>query len=340
MGKQRVFSGVQPTGDLHLGNYLGAIRNWIDIQNQYKDQYENYFCVVDLHAITVPQDPKTLSQNTYHLAAIYLACGLDLDYSSIFIQSHVSAHSELTWLFNCITPLNWLEDMIQYKEKAIKQGENVNVGLLDYPVLMAADILLYQADKVPVGEDQKQHLELTRDIVNRFNHQFAKADKPILKLPEPLIRKEGARVMSLTDGTKKMSKSDPSELSRINLTDTPSEIIKKFKRCKTDPVRGLEFDNPERPECNNLLTLYMLLSGKTKQEVAAECQDMGWGQFKPLLAETAVNALQPIQEKYQAVMDDKAYLEKVLRDGREKAEAIANETLREVKSALGFSMPI
>ena len=340
MGKQRVFSGVQPTGNLHLGNYLGAIRNWVEIQNQYKDQYENYFCIVDLHAITVPQDPKTLAANTYHLAAIYLACGLDLNYSSIFIQSHVSAHSELTWLFNCITPLNWLEDMVQYKEKAIKQGENVNVGLLDYPVLMAADILLYQADKVPVGEDQKQHLELTRDIVNRFNYQFGKPDEPILKLPEPLIRKEGARVMSLTDGTKKMSKSDPSELSRINLTDTPSEITKKIKRCKTDPVRGLEFDNPERPECNNLLTLYMLLSGKTKEEVAAECRDMGWGKFKPLLAETTVNALQPIQEKYQAVMDDKAYLEKVLRDGKEKAEAIANETLTQVKSALGFSIPL
>ncbi|MEB3214686.1 MAG: tryptophan--tRNA ligase [Nostocales cyanobacterium 94392] len=339
MSKQRVFSGVQPTGNLHLGNYLGAIRNWVEIQNQYKEQYENYFCIVDLHAITVPQDPKALAANTYHLAAVYLACGLDLNYSSIFVQSHVSAHSELTWLFNCITPLNWLEDMVQYKEKAIKQGENVNVGLLDYPVLMAADILLYQADKVPVGEDQKQHLELTRDIVNRFNHQFAKPDQPILKLPEPLISKEGARVMSLTDGIKKMSKSDPSELSRINLTDTPGEITKKIKRCKTDTVRGLEFDNPERPECNNLLTLYMLLSGKTKQEVVAECQDMGWGQFKPLLAETAVNALQPIQEKYQAVMDDKAYLEQVLRDGREKAEAIANQTLKQVKSALGFSIP-
>ncbi|MEM9922196.1 MAG: tryptophan--tRNA ligase [Cyanobacteria bacterium P01_D01_bin.50] len=340
MAKQRVFSGVQPTGNLHLGNYLGAIRNWIEIQNQYKDEYENYFCIVDLHAITVPQDPKTLAKNTYHLAAIYLACGLDLNYSTIFVQSHVPAHSELTWLFNCITPLNWLEDMIQYKEKAVKQGENVGVGLLDYPVLMAADILLYQADKVPVGEDQKQHLELTRDIVNRFNHQFGKPDKPVLKLPEPIIRKDGARVMSLTDGTKKMSKSDPSELSRINLTDTPSEITKKIKRCKTDPVRGLEFDNTERPECNNLLTLYMLLSGKTKEEVAAECQDMGWGQFKPLLAETAVNALQPIQEKYQALMDDKAYLEQVLRDGKEKAEAIANQTLTKVKSAFGFSMPL
>ena len=336
MNRQRVLSGVQPTGNLHLGNYLGAIRNWVEAQ----DQYDNYFCVVDLHAITVPQDPKTLASNTYTLAALYLACGLDLNYSTIFIQSHISAHSELTWLFNCITPLNWLEDMIQFKEKAVKQGENVSVGLLDYPVLMAADILLYQADKVPVGEDQKQHLELTRDIVNRFNHQFGKPDEPILKLPDPLIRKEGARVMSLTDGTKKMSKSDPSELARINLLDPPDEITKKIKKCKTDPVRGLEFDNPERPECNNLLTLYMLLSGKTKQEVATECQDMGWGKFKPLLTETTINVLKPIQDKYQAVMDDKGYLESVLREGREKAETVAQETLGQVKAALGFSKPL
>ncbi|MBU7584555.1 MAG: tryptophan--tRNA ligase [Nostoc sp. TH1S01] len=335
MGKQRVLSGVQPTGNLHLGNYLGAIRNWVEIQ----DQYENFFCVVDLHAITVPHNPASLAADTYTIAALYLACGIDLNHSSIFVQSHVSAHSELAWLLNCITPLNWLQDMIQFKEKAVKQGENVSTGLLIYPVLMAADILLYQADKVPVGEDQKQHIELTRDIVNRFNHQFAK-DQAVLKLPDPLIRKDGARVMSLTDGTRKMSKSDPSELSRINLLDPPEQIANKIKRCKTDPVRGLTFDEPERPECNNLLTLYMLLSGKTKEAVAAECQDMGWGQFKPLLTETTINALKPIQEKYQAIMDDKGYLESVLRDGREKAQAIANQTLADVKAALGYSMPV
>lgn len=335
MGKQRVLSGVQPTGNLHLGNYLGAIRNWVEIQ----DQYENFFCVVDLHAITVPHNPATLAADTYTIAALYLACGIDLNHSHIFVQSHVSAHSELTWLLNCITPLNWLQDMIQFKEKAVKQGENVGVGLLDYPVLMAADILLYQADKVPVGEDQKQHLELTRDIVNRFNHQFAKK-VPVLKLPDPLIRKEGARVMSLTDGTRKMSKSDPSELSRINILDSPEEITKKIKRCKTDLVRGLAFDDLERPECHNLLTLYMLLSGKTKEEVAAECADMGWGQFKLLLTETAIHALKPIQDKYQEVMADKGYLESVLRDGGEKARAIANKTLADVKAALGFTVPL
>ncbi len=336
MGRQRVLSGVQPTGNLHLGNYLGAIRNWVEAQSEY----ENYLFIADLHAITVPHEPKTLAANTYTLAALYLACGLDLNHSTIFVQSHVSAHCELTWLLNCITPLNWLEDMIQFKEKAVKQGENVGVGLLDYPVLMAADILLYQADKVPVGEDQKQHLELTRDIVNRFNHQFAKKDKPVLKLPDPLIRKEGARVMSLTEGTKKMSKSDPSELSRINLLDSADEITKKVKRCKTDPIRGLTFDDAERPECQNLLTLYMLLSGKTKEEVAVECQDMGWGQFKPLLAETTITALKPIQEKYHQIMADKGYLESVLRDGREKAGAIAQQTLNKVKAAMGYSMPL
>jgi tryptophanyl-tRNA synthetase len=336
MGKQRAFSGVQPTGNLHLGNYLGAIRNWVEGQSKY----ENFFCVVDLHAITAPHNPATLASDTYTIAALYLACGIDLEYSSIFVQSHVPAHSELTWLFNCITPINWLTDMIQFKEKAVRQGENVNTGLMDYPVLMAADILLYQADVVPVGEDQKQHLELTRDIADRINFQFGKEKQPILKVPEPLIRKEGARVMSLTDGTKKMSKSDPSELSRINLLDSPDDIQKKIKRCKTDPIKGLTFDDPERPECNNLLTLYTILSGKTKEEVAVECQDMGWGQFKPLLTDTVIGSLKPIQEKYQAVMGDKGYLESVLRDGRQKAEAIANDTLIQVKTAMGYSMPL
>ncbi len=336
MGKQRVLSGIQPTGNYHLGNYLGSIRNWVEDQNQY----ENFLFVADLHAITVPQEPAKLAENTYTLVALYLACGLDLDYSTIFVQSHIPAHSELAWLFNCITPLNWLERMIQFKEKAIKQGENVSVGLLDYPVLMAADILLYEPDKVPVGEDQKQHLELTRDIAIRLNDQFGTPDQPVLKLPEALIRKEGARIMSLTDGTRKMSKSDPSELSRINLLDTPDEIKKKIKRCKTDVTKGLWFDDPERPECNNLLTLYMLLSGQTKELVAAECQEMGWGQFKPLLTETTIEALKPIQDKYQAVMKDKGYVESVMRQGREKAEAIASSTLLKVKTAMGYSMPV
>ncbi|KKI98840.1 tryptophan--tRNA ligase [Prochlorothrix hollandica] len=350
MAKPRVLSGVQPTGNLHLGNYLGAIRNWVVGQ----DQYENFFCVVDLHAITVPHDPQVLAANTYKIAALYLACGIDLNHATIFVQSHVPAHTELTWLLNCVTPLNWLEDMIQFKEKAVKQGQNVGVGLLDYPVLMAADILIYDADKVPVGEDQKQHLELTRDIAVRVNHLFGTktakgkasaqageaGDQSVLKVPEPMIRPDGARVMSLTDGTRKMSKSDPSEQSRINLLDSPAEITKKIKRCKTDGARGLEFNNPDRPECQNLLSLYKLLSGQTEAAVAAECADMGWGQFKPLLTEATIAALEPIQQRYNEVMDNPDYLQQVLRQGRETAESVANQTLARVREAMGFSRPL
>ncbi len=335
MTKQRVLSGIQPTGNLHLGNYLGSIRNWVE--HQYN--YENYLCVVDLHAITAPHDPQALAANSYTLAATYLACGVSTEHANIFIQSHIPAHSELAWLLNCVTPLNWLQDMIQFKEKAIKQGENVNVGLLDYPVLMAADILLYQADKVPVGEDQKQHLELTRDIAARFNHQFAKK-QPVLKLPQALIQTDGARIMSLTDGTRKMSKSDPSDLSRINLLDPPDLITKKIKKCKTDLDRGLSFDAIDRPECRNLLTLYMLMSGKSKDAVSEECRDLGWGQFKPLLTEATIEHLRPIQAKYQEVMADKTYLDSVLRDGKHQAAAIADRTLADVKAALGFSIPL
>lgn len=335
MSKKRVLSGIQTTGNLHLGNYLGAIRNWVEIQQDY----ENFFFFADLHAITVPHDAQVLAQNTFKLAAVYLACGIDLECSTIFVQSHVSAHSELAWLLNCVTPLNWLERMIQFKEKSIKQGENVGVGLLDYPVLMAADILLYDADIVPVGEDQKQHLELTRDIAGRVNDKFAKKKQPVLKVPEPMIRTEGARVMSLTDGTNKMSKSDPSDLSRIELLDPPDAIKRKIKKCKTDPIKGLTFDNPERPECNNLLTLYQLLGNKTKDEVVAECQNMGWGQFKPLLTETTIEALKPIQDKYHDLMDNQDYLNSVLREGAAKASFVANQTLTRVKDALGF-LPI
>ncbi|MEL6788743.1 MAG: tryptophan--tRNA ligase [Cyanobacteria bacterium J06607_15] len=336
MSKQRVLSGIQTTGNLHLGNYLGAIRNWVEIQQDY----DNFFFFADLHAITVPHDPQVLAENTLKMAAVYLASGIDLECSTIFVQSHVSAHSELAWLLNCVTPLNWLERMIQFKEKAVKQGENVGVGLLDYPVLMAADILLYDADKVPVGEDQKQHLELTRDIAGRVNDQFGTKKETVLKVPEPMIRKEGARIMSLTDGTKKMSKSDPSELSRIDILDPPDAIKRKIKKCKTDPVKGLTFDDPERPECNNLLTLYQILGNKTKAEVATECQDMGWGQFKPLLTETAIEALKPIQDKYHELMSDRSYLDSVLKDGSEQASAVANQTLARTKAALGFLPPL
>ncbi|MGD1907677.1 MAG: tryptophan--tRNA ligase [Leptolyngbyaceae cyanobacterium] len=335
MGKQRILSGIQPTGNLHLGNYLGAIRNWVQLQ----EEYDSFLFMADLHAITVPHNPAKLAEDTLNVAATYIACGIDPAKATIFVQSHLSAHSELAWLFNCITPLNWLERMIQFKEKAVKQGENVSIGLFAYPVLQAADILLYEPDLVPVGEDQKQHIELTRDIVTRLNFQYGSEESPVLKVPEPMIQKAGARVMSLADGTKKMSKSDPSELSRIDLLDPPELIQKKIKRCKTDPVRGLTFGDPERPECNNLLTLYMLLSGQSQEAVAAECAEMGWGQFKPLLAETMVSALGPIREKFLELTSDRTYLESVLKAGNEKAEAIANKTLTKVKDALGYARP-
>ncbi len=332
MSKPRILSGIQTTGNLHLGNYLGAIRNWVGLQADYSC----FLFMADLHAVTVPHDPKALAENTLKVAATYIACGIDPQQSTIFVQSQLPEHSELAWLFNCITPLNWLERMIQFKEKAKKQGENVSIGLMDYPVLQAADILLYEPDLVPVGEDQKQHLELTRDIAGRLNHQFGSEKKPILKVPEPLIRPDGARIMSLTDGTKKMSKSEASDQSRIDLTDSPQAITKKIKRAKTDPARGLAFDDPDRPECNNLLGIYQLLSDQTKEAVAAECKEMGWGQFKPLLAETTVEALRPIQEKYTELMSDRTYLHQVLAEGKEKAQAVAAPTLEKVKTAMGF----
>ena len=336
MSQPRVLSGVQPTGALHLGNWLGAIRNWVDLQ----ETHDTFVCVVDLHAITVPHDPSRLAEDTRSTAALYLACGMDPKRCSVFVQSQVAAHSELCWLLNCVTPLNWLERMIQFKEKAVKQGDNVSVGLLDYPVLMAADILLYDADLVPVGEDQKQHLELARDIAQqRINARFGDKETPVLKVPKPMILKEGARVMSLTDGRSKMSKSDPNEGSRITLLDPPELITKKIKRAKTDPERGLEFGNPDRPETDNLLGLYAILSGKGREQAATECAEMGWGQFKPLLAEATVNALEPIQARYRELMQDPTELDQVLSTGREKAETVANATLERVRDALGFARP-
>ena len=336
--RPRVLSGVQPTGALHLGNWLGAIRNWVDLQHNH----DTFFCVVDLHAITVPHDPALLAEQTLSTAALYLACGIDPSLSTVFVQSHVSAHSELCWLLNCVTPLNWLERMIQFREKALKQGDNVSAGLLDYPVLMAADILLYDADRVPVGEDQKQHLELARDIAQqRINARFAPRDGqgepiPILKVPEPLILTEGARVMSLTDGRNKMSKSDPNEASRITLLDSPESIARKIKRAKTDPVIGLEFGHPDRPEADNLLSLYALTSGRSRDAAAQECAEMGWGTFKPLLTEAVVEALRPIQERYGALREDSAQLIRVLEAGADRAGAVAEDTLERVREAMGF----
>ncbi|KAL8484379.1 hypothetical protein ACS0TY_026883 [Phlomoides rotata] len=339
--KKRIVSGVQPTGSLHLGNYLGAIKNWIALQNTY----ETLFFIVDLHAITLPYDTQQLSKAIKDTAALYLACGVDTSKASVFVQSHVRAHVELMWLLSSATPIGWLNKMIQFKEKSLKAGdENVGVALLTYPVLMASDILLYQSDLVPVGEDQKQHLELTRDLAKRVNDLYGgrKWKKlggrggAIFKVPEPMIPPTGARVMSLTDGLSKMSKSAPSDQSRINLLD-PKDVIKnKIKRCKTDSFSGLEFDNPERPESNNLLSIYQLVTGKTKQEVVAECQDMNWGSFKPLLTDALIDHLHPIQVRYAEIMSDGPYLDNILAEGASKAASIADASLDNVYQAMGF----
>ncbi|KAJ9549656.1 hypothetical protein OSB04_022199 [Centaurea solstitialis] len=339
--KKRIVSGVQPTGSIHLGNYLGAIKNWVSLQ----DTYETLFFIVDLHAITLPYDAQQLSKATKDTAALYLACGIDTSKASVFVQSHVRAHVELMWLLSSATPIGWLNRMIQFKEKSRKAGdENVGVALLTYPVLMASDILLYQSDLVPVGEDQKQHLELTRELAERINHLYGgrKWKKlggrggSLFKVPEPLIPPTGARVMSLTDGLSKMSKSAPSDQSRINLLDSKDAIANKIKRCKTDSYPGLEFDNADRPECNNLLSIYQIITNRTKEEVAQECHDMNWGTFKIVLTDALIDHLQPIQARYEEIISDKGYLDEVLAEGATKAADIADATLSNMYQAMGF----
>jgi len=340
--KKRVFSGVQPTGTIHLGNYLGAIKNWVGLQ----DHYDTYFCVVDLHAITAAKahDPRELREASMKSAALYIACGLDPEKASIFLQSHVRAHSELQWLLTCQSPMGWLGKMIQFKEKSRKAGEQVNAGLLTYPALMAADILLYQTDLVPVGEDQRQHLEFTRDLAEKVNGTFGGKQwkkrggrgGKIFKVPDAFIPPSGARVMSLEDGTSKMSKSAESELSRINLLDTPDELTKKIKRAKTDAFEGLEFGNPERPECNNLLSIYQLMTGKSQEQVLVELGTKRWGDFKPLLTDAVVAHLEPIQARYREVREEDGYLEEVLLRGATQAERTANWTLDNCRDAMGF----
>lgn len=334
--RERVLSGVQPTGTIHLGNYLGAINQWVANQ----DKYDNFFCVVDQHAITSPHTPKELPLSTYRTAALYLASGLDPKRSRIFVQSHVTAHAELMWLLNCATPMGWLERMIQFKEKAQKQdAERVSVGLFNYPVLMAADILLYQANLVPVGEDQRQHLELTRDVARRFNDQYAKKSRPVFVEPEALITKSNARVMSLQDGSAKMSKSAENDLSRINLLDTPDEIRRKIKRCKTDSIKGVGYD-PARPEANNLLGIYEAMTGQTREQVEAEASTwVGWGTFKPLLADALIAHLEPLQKRYNELVEDPSYLQEVLSEGAEEADKVAGRTLVNAKRAMGFTLP-
>lgn len=325
----RVFSGVQPTGNLHLGNYLGAIRNWVAMQ----EQHECIYCIVDLHAITVPQNPDALRASTRATAAAYIACGIDPQRSIIFNQARVTVHAELGWILGCHTPLGWLNRMTQFKEKAGKQRDNAVLGLYSYPVLMAADILGYKATHVPVGEDQKQHLELARDIAGAFNRAY---DKEVFPLPEPLILGEATRVMSLRDGRNKMSKSDPSEFSRIHLLDTDDDIVAKVRKAKSDMLEGISYDVENRPEASNLLTLYAAVTGTTVAKSVEECGAMNFSVFKQTLADAMVTHLSPIREKMKQLLDDQAYLDTLLQTGAEKADALAQPVLREVMDCMGF----
>ncbi|MGB9779282.1 tryptophan--tRNA ligase [Caldanaerobacter sp.] len=322
---KRVFSGVQPSGDIHIGNYLGAMRQFVALQ----DDYECFFCVVDLHALTVPQDPVELRKNTIELAALYMAIGLDPKKVTLFVQSHVSAHAELAWLLQCITYFGELSRMTQFKEKS-KGKETVSVGLFTYPDLMAADILLYKTHYVPVGEDQKQHLELTRDIAQRFNNRFGET----FVIPEPMILKLGARIMSLTDPTKKMSKSDADPNNRINLLDDPDTIYRKIMKAVTDSETEIRLDWEKKPGVSNLLTIYSLFTGMEIEEVVNKFKGQGYGALKKELAEVVIDRLSDIQKNYKDISEEEVL--KVLREGAEKAEAVAVETLREVKEKMGL----
>ena len=333
---QRVFSGVQPTGQLHLGNYLGAIRNFVALQ----ESYECLYCIVDLHAITVWQDPEELRRNTYEVAAAFLAAGVDGENQIVFNQSRVSAHAELAWILNCVSRIGWLNRMTQFKEKAGKNRENASVGLYVYPNLMAADILAYQATHVPVGADQKQHLELARDIAQKFNHDFLGEDAtPFFPLPEPLITGPATRVMSLRDGSKKMSKSEPSDMSRITMTDDSDMIAQKIRKARTDaePLPETEEGLEARPEAANLVGIYAALSGTTVQEVLQQYAGQNFSVFKPALAELMIETIGPITARMQDYLNDQTYLDKVLADGAARAEAIARPVLDEVKKIVGFA---
>ena len=323
---KRIFSGAQPTGNVHLGNYLGALKNWVALQHEY----ESFFCIVNLHALTIPQDPKVLLEKTRDLARFYLAVGIDPQVSTIFIQSDVPQHAELTWVLNCVARVPELERMTQYKDKAKKQQENVLVGLLDYPVLMASDILLYQTDLVPVGNDQKQHLELTRDIAVRFNRDYGET----FKVPDPYIPKVGARIMSLSDPLKKMSKSDDDQNSRILMMDDADTVLRKFKRAVTDSGTEIRFDE-SRPAINNLLEIYHLITGKSQQEVEEHFAGKGYAQLKGDLAEATIEFLRPFQQRVNEITDET--LDNLLDQGREKASKIAGATLAQVYQRIGIS---
>ena len=331
---KKIFSGVQPTGNLHLGNYLGAIKNFVELQSEKENQC--IFCVVDLHAITVKQDPKELKKNIRETAATFIACGIDPANSIIFNQSMVSAHSEAAWILSCVSRIGWLNRMTQFKEKAGTDKEKASIGLYSYPVLMAADILLYDATHVPVGDDQKQHLELCRDIAQKFNNDFTAMN--FLKVPEPLIQKQFSRIMSLKDGMKKMSKSDPSDLSRINLTDNKEKILNKIKKAKTDPLPLPEEakDLAKRPEAENLLGIYSSLKDQNLESSISELNGKNFSEFKQKLSEALTERIEPISKEIKRLLEDEKYLDTILLEGSDKADKIASKKIKEIKELVGF----
>ena len=334
MIKNRILSGVQPTGNLHLGNYLGAIKNFVKLQKDY----ECYFMLADLHSITIFQDPKQLRENIIETAAVFLACGLDPKKNVIFCQSSVTGHSELAWIFNCVARIGWLNRMTQFKEKAGSNKEKASVGLYSYPTLMAADILLYKATHVPVGEDQKQHLELCRDIALKFNNDFNCKD--FFALPEPIITKEVARIMSLKDGTKKMSKSDESEASRINLTDTEEDIVQKIKKAKTDNdlIPDNESKLADRPEARNLINIFSILNSSTIEKTLKELSGKNFSELKNRLSEVLIKEIVPIGKKIKEFKKDTDAIKKILKSGSEKANIESQKTIKEVHKIVGLSL--
>ncbi|WQY69591.1 tryptophan--tRNA ligase [Helicobacter pylori] len=325
MQKKRVFSGIQPTGQIHLGNYLGAIKHWVELQ----DEYENLFCIVNSHAITLPIEPKFLKSQTYELVKLLLACGISPKRSGLFIQSEVDEHPALAWLLNCQVSMGEMQRMTQFKDKSLKNPKSVNVGLFNYPILMASDILLYQSDLVPVGEDQKQHLELTRNIAEKFNRDFGNC----FKVPEPLIAKVGARVMGLDDPKVKMSKSHQGANHAIFLLDEPDIIVKKIKKAATDSMGVIEFDE-KREGIFNLLNIYMLLSDESPEKIEERFKNKGYGDFKKELAEVVIQSLKPIQERYKEISDDE--VKAVLNCGTEKARPLARATYQKAKELMGL----
>ena len=324
--KKRIFSGIQPSGELTLGSYMGAIKNWVALQ----DEYDCLYCIVDMHAITVRQTPADLRRRSVNQLAQYIACGLDPAKNIMFIQSHVPQHAELSWVLGCYTQFGELSRMTQFKDKAAKHADNITAGLFTYPVLMAADILVYQADLVPVGQDQKQHVELCRDIAQRFNGVYGDT----FTLPEPFISKMGARVMSLGDPTSKMSKSDPDGC--VYMMDKPEDIMRKFKRAVTDCEAAVKFDKENKAGISNLLSIYCAATGKTVAETEAEFAGQGYGVFKPAVAEAVIELLRPIREEAKRLTADKAYLEGVYKDGAQRASCLAEKTLRKVYKKVGF----